>query len=93
MLLEVSAHLLEAPYLAVDQVVGKMHEERLVADGVLRTEDGVTEPERDALADEDAGRFGRNDVAHERQQVVLAGLGQLALELSVGIEVIFNGTF
>ncbi len=83
-------HLLEAADVAVDEIVGEVHEERLVADGLLRAEHGVAEPERHALTHEDAGRFGRDDVADERQQVVLTGLGQLALELGIGVEVIFD---
>ena len=50
----------------------------------------MTEAERHALADEDAGRRGRDDVADEREQVVLAGLGELTLELGVGVEVILD---
>ena len=50
MLLEVPAHLLEAADLAVDEIVGQVHEERLVADGAFRAQHGVAEAERDALA-------------------------------------------
>ena len=84
------AHLREAADLAVDEIVGEMHEERLVADGMLRAEHGVAEPERHALTHEDARRFGRDDVADELQQVVLTGLGELALELGIGVEVILD---
>ncbi len=93
MLLEVLAHLLEAADLAVDEIVGQVHEERLVADGALRAQHGVAETERDALPHEDAGRRGRDDVANEAEQIVLAGLGQLPLELGIGVEMVLDGAF
>ena len=93
MLLEVLAHLLEAADLAVNEIVGQVHEEWLVADGALRAQHGVAEAERDALPHEDAGRLGRDDVANEAEQIVLAGLGQLPLELGIGVEVILDGAF
>jgi hypothetical protein len=67
-----------------------MHEERLVADGSLRAEHRMPKPERHALPHEDAGRLRRDDVAHEPEHVVLAGLGELSLELRVRVEMILN---
>src|SRR5690606_32199358 len=66
-------------------------EKRLIADSRSRAQDGVTETERHALADEDASRFGRHDVPHECQHVVLTGFLELALELGIGVEVILDG--
>ena len=70
-----------------------MHEECLVADGVLGAEHRMTEAERHSLAHENARRLRRNDVAHQRQQVVFTGFGELALELGVGIEMVLDGAF
>ena len=93
MLLEVPAHLLEAADLAVDEVVGQVHEEWLVADGAFRAQHGVAEAERDPLPHEDAGRRGRDDVANEAEQLRLAGLDQLPLELGIGVEMVLDSAF
>ena len=71
-LLVAIAHLREHRLLGVDQVVGEVHEERLVADDRMRAEHGVAEAERRRLADVDAGRVGRQDAAQRVQQVLLA---------------------
>ena len=86
-----SRHLLEAGFARVDQVVGQVHEERLLAYRRLGAQHRVAEPQRRRLADIDAGGVARQHAADLAQQLGLAlGLEQL-LEFLVGIEVILDG--
>jgi hypothetical protein len=84
------AHLAQAANLAVDQIVGEVHEERLVADRGLRTQNRVPETLRHSLPHEDTGGFGRHDVANQPEQVVLTGFCELPLELGVSVEVVLD---
>ena len=83
-------HLPETGFLGVDQVVGQVHEERLVADRGARAQHRVAETQRIRLADEDAAGVGRND-ASQRIERLLAALGrEFLLELVVGVEMVLD---
>ena len=70
-------------------VVGEQHRERLVTDVMARDRDRVAEPERIALAHVvDVGELGRE--LHFLQQVVLAALLEVVLELEVAVEVVLD---
>jgi len=65
-------HLRQTGRGARDQVVGEMHEERLIAYSRPRTQHRVPETERLSLPNVDARNPGRDDVLYGFQQVVLA---------------------
>ena len=84
-------HLRQHRLLGVDEIVGEMHEERLVAHRRPRAEHRVAETERRRLADVDAGGIARQHAAQLTQQVRLALLLEQLLELLVGVEVVLDG--
>ncbi len=91
MLVEDPRHLLQAGFLGVDEVVGEVDEERLVADRRARAEHRMPEPERRGLADVDAASVRGHDAAHGREQFLLALRLEFLLELVVGVEMVLDG--
>src|SRR6185437_8768727 len=85
-------HLQQAGHLAANQIVSQVHEERLGANGRLRTQHGMPQSERRRLPDVNTGGIGRQHAAQLVEQVALALRLEHVLELLVGIEMILNRT-
>ena len=83
-------HLRKATWLTGDEVIGKVHEERLVTNSRPCTKDGVTQPQRLALPDINTRHTFRNDILNGPEQLVLPGLRQRPLEFRVCVEMIFD---
>ena len=73
------SHLREHRRLCIDEIVGEMHEERLLAHRRSGAEHGMTETERRRLADVDAGRVTRQHAAQLPQQLGLTLTAQQSL--------------
>src|SRR5689334_13066033 len=86
-------HLLEAAGPGVDQHVGQEQGERLVADELAGTPDGVTEPQRLLLAGEAGLAGGRQVLLQKHQLGLLAAPLQGFLKLELLVEMILNNAF
>ena len=92
-LLIVPAHLTQYADIAMDQVIGKMHEKRFLADDRSRAQNGVPETERCPLAQIDAIHVCRDDFSDVLQQLVLAALFERSFEFCIDVEMILDGPF